>query len=204
MFPFSRLKAATLHPGVWPHSFHMKTLRFLLPTINTLGALSVLGIDLCLEHFHTSKNKFKNVIGGISKGRASISLFVEKKNKRNKRAHCLSWHTIGEQALLGKDNQENEFQVGNLLSWGGGGHTCSQGSGAWQRDCDHRSGSSGWWRLALWYAGERNQDPLGGWSCATDHTGGELGSLLLSPPVCDANHSPPGTRNGTDSKRSIL
>ena len=73
-----------LHPGIWPHSFHIKTLRFLLPMINTLGALSVPGIDFCLECFHTSKNKFKNAMGGISKGTAQVSLFGEK--KKDKRA----------------------------------------------------------------------------------------------------------------------
>lgn len=80
-----------LHPGIWPHSFHIKTLHILLPTINTLGALSVLGIDFCLEYFHTSKNKFKNAMGGISKGRAKISLFGEKKRIKGYSDYLYTW-----------------------------------------------------------------------------------------------------------------
>lgn len=76
---------------------------------------------------------------------------------------------IGEQAPLGRENQENkqnEFQAGKSAFSGG--------------TLVLRSGSRGWWRLVL----ERSMEEPWGEPCTVDYIYGKFGHLLLSLHLC--------------------
>lgn len=61
---------------------HEKTLFASTHDKHTRGFISA-GHRFCLEHFHTSKNKFKNASGGISKGKSTnLPPFGERKEEK--------------------------------------------------------------------------------------------------------------------------
>lgn len=120
LFPFSRLKEAILHPGIWLCSCHIKTLSFPLPMINTPWALSVLGIGFVWNISTHLKISSRIPVVGFQKKEYKFPHLGREKNKRALIIFTHDWGA-GRHSREEKDKGMNTvcFRRWNLLGPGG-------------------------------------------------------------------------------------